>query len=190
MIPYILALCLLEGKLILQKVTILGLGCDDELPENILKGWIKWVNIIGSFAGLSISRYCFLEGLMMENDENVAYQLHGFCYASNQSLSFVVYLRRKINGHSCVAFVQGKAKFVLVNQTSWVKSRMELEAAEMCTKLMLDVSKSLQHPGCHLYFWSDSQVVLRWIINLDLHLPRFVKRRVDRILSVASADAS
>ena len=63
---------------------------------------------------------------------------------------------------------------MLVNQTNWVISRKELEAAEMCSKLM-------QSPFL--------QVVLRWIINPDLHLPRFVKRRVDRILLVASADA-
>ena len=59
----------------------------------------------------------------------------------------------------------------------------------MCSKLMQDVSKSLQHLGCSLHFWSDSQVVLRWIVNPDLHLPRFVKRRVGRILLVAFADA-
>ena len=33
----ILAPCLLKEKLILQKVTILGLGWDGELPEDILK---------------------------------------------------------------------------------------------------------------------------------------------------------
>ena len=59
----------------------------------------------------------------------------------------------------------------------------------MCTKLMQDVSKLLQHLGCSLHFWSDLQVVLRWIINPDLHLPHFVKHQVDRILLVASADA-
>ena len=37
----ILAPCLLEGKLILQKVTILGLGWDDELPEDIGRDWSK-----------------------------------------------------------------------------------------------------------------------------------------------------
>ena len=125
---------------------------------------------------------------MIEDDENDAYQHHGFRDASNQALSCVVYLRRIINRRSCVAFVQGKAKVVLVNQTNWVISRKKLEAAEMCWKLMQDVSKSLQHLGCSLHFWSDSQVVLRWIINPDLHLPLFVKRRVDRNLLVASAD--
>ena len=142
-----------------------------------------------SFAGLSIPRCYFLEEPVIEDDENVAYRLHGFCDASIQALSCVVYLSRIIHGRSCVAFVQGKAKVVLVNQTNWVISRKELEAAEMCTKLMQDVSKSLQHLGCSLHFWSDSQVILRWIINRDSYLPRFVKRQVDRILLVASADA-
>ena len=100
---------------------------------------------MGSFAGLSIPRYCFLEAPVIEDDKNVAYQLHGFCDASNQSLSCVVYLRRIINGRSCVAFVQGKAKVVLVNQTNWIILHKELETAETCTKLMQDVTKLLQH---------------------------------------------
>ena len=31
-------------------------------------------------------------------------------------------------------------------------------------------------------------MVLKWIINLDLHIPRFVKRRVDKIHLVAPGD--
>ena len=142
-----------------------------------------------NFAGLSIPRYCFLEEPVIEDNENGGYQLHGFCDASNQALSCVVYLRRIINGRSCVAFVQGKAKVVWVNQTNWVILRKELKAAEMCSKLKKDVSKSLKHLGCSLHFWSNSQGVLKWIINPDIHLLRFVKRRVDRILLVASAHA-
>ena len=59
----------------------------------------------------------------------------------------------------------------------------------MCSKLIKNKSKSLQHLGCSLHLWSDSQVILRWIINPDFHLPRFAKRRVDRVLLVISADA-
>ena len=135
-------------------MAILGLGWEDELPEDIRKDWSKWVNVMESFAGLSIPRYCFLEGPVIEDDESVAHQLHGFCDTSNQALSCVVYLRRIINGRSCVAFVQDKAKIVLVNQISWLISHKELEAAEMCSKLMQEVSKSLQHLGCSLHFWS------------------------------------
>ena len=113
-----LAPWLLEEKLILQKVTILGLGWDIKLPEDILKDWSKCVNVMESFAGWSISRCCFLEGPVIKNDENVAYQLHEFCDESSQALSCVVYLRRRVNGRSCVVFVQGKAKVVLMNQTN------------------------------------------------------------------------
>ena len=66
-------------------------------------------------------------------------------------------------------------------------SRKELEAAVMCSELMKNVLESLQHLGCSLHFWTDSQVVLRWIINPNLNLPRFVKRRIDKIHSVSSA---
>ena len=77
----------------------------------------------------------------------------------------------------------------MVGQANWVISRKELEAARLCLKLMHSVSVALQHLGCNLNFWSDSQVVLGWIVNPDLYLPRFVKRRVDKILLVAPADA-
>ena len=42
---------------------------------------------MGSFAGLSIPHYRFLEGPVIEDDKNIAYQLYGFCDASNQALS-------------------------------------------------------------------------------------------------------
>ena len=141
----ILAPCLLEGKLILQKVTFLDLGWDDELPEDILKDWSKWVNVMESFAGLSITRYCFLEGPVIEDDGDVAYQLHGFCDASNQALSCVVFLRRIINGRSCVALVQGKAKVVLVNQTNWVMGHEKSQRGRRGSRKTNDTHQGTWH---------------------------------------------
>ena len=59
----------------------------------------------------------------------------------------------------------------------------------MCAELMLVVSNSLRHVDCSLHFRTDSQVVLRLIINPDLHLPKFVKCRLDRILQVESSES-
>ena len=78
---------------------------------------------------------------------------------------------------------------VLSDQKNWVISRKELEAAKLSSELMLSIVKSLSHLSCSLHFWTDSQVALKWIVNPDLHLPRFVKRRVDKIHLVASPDA-
>ena len=54
---------------------------------------------------------------------------------------------------------------------------------------MLLASKALHRYRCSIHFWTDSQVVLKWIVNPDLHLERFVKRRVDKILVVSSPEA-
>ena len=154
----ILAPCLLGGKLILQRITALGLKWDDSLL--ILEEWHKWVEMMDEIDKISIPWYCFHGGDLQGTDRDT-FQLHGFCDASDHALSCVLYLRRFVNGHSCVAFIQGKTGVVLVNQTNWVVSRKELEAAKMCAELMQTVSKSLQHLACSLHFWSDSQVVLK-----------------------------
>ena len=175
--------------MILQNVATLGLDWDDELPKDIVKEWRKWVALMESLADVSIPRYCFAGGCEFACREGAEYQLHGFCDVSNYAFSCVVYLRCLVNGRSCVAFVQGKVQVVLTTQTSWVISRKELKAAKMCGALMQAVSKALQHLGCSLHFWSDSKVVLKRIINPDLHLPSFMKRRVDMIHLVAPANS-
>ena len=53
---------------------------------------------------------------------------------------------------------------------------------------MRNISDSLKYLGCSLYFWTDSQVVLKWIVNPALRLVRFVKRRVDKIHRVGFVD--
>ena len=94
----IVAPCLLEGKLILQNVTTLGLGWDDELPQGILKRWRKWVTLMETFASVSIPRYYFAGGYEFACREGAEYQLHVFCCdVSNHAFSCVVYLRRVLN---------------------------------------------------------------------------------------------
>ena len=115
-------------------------------------------------------------------------QLHGFCDASNLAYSCVVYLRRLVDGKPEVSFILGKSRLVLTHQSNWVISRKELEAAKFCSELMPQASGALAHLNITLHFWTDSQVVLKWITNPDLHLARFVKRRVDIILRVVPSN--
>ena len=50
---------------------------------------------------------------------------------------------------------------------------------------MHSTSKAIQNLNCTAHYWTDSQVVLKWIVNPDLSLARFVKRRVDQIHLIA-----
>ena len=181
--PYLLA-----GKLILQEVATLGFGWDDELPDDILRRWDVWVNTLKILSNLSLPRCCCpIES--NDNDGPPVYQLHGFCDASNSAMSAVIYLRRIVKGEALVSFLMAKCRLVLNNQSSWVISRKELEAAKICSELMLLAARALHHLPLTIHFWTDSQVVLKWIINPDLHLVRFVKRRIDKILLAASPES-
>ena len=144
--------------------------------------------LCGSGHRLSLARDCF-PGCETISCDKIVYQLNGFCDASNSAMSCVIYLRRIVNGASQMSFLLGKSRLVLSNQSNWVISRKELEAAQICSELMLLASKALHRYRCSIHFWTDSQVVLKWIVNPDLHLARFVKRRVDKILVVSSREA-
>ena len=142
---------------------------------------------MSKLSDFSIPRYCF-EITEAANAASV-YQLHGFCDASNSAFSCVVYLRRVVNGELQVAFVLGKSRLVLTHQANWVISPKELEAAKLCSELVSHAAVALSHLNCSAHLWTDSQVVLKWITNPDLHLVRFVKRRVDKILSFFAPEA-
>ena len=64
-------------------------------------------------------------------------------------------------------------------------SRKELEAAKLCSDLILLAKSALKSFTCSLYFWTDSQVVYEWTKNPNLHLTKFVKRRIHKILLVS-----
>ena len=178
---------ILGARMILQKVSTSGADWDDVLPVDVKDKWRKWLSSLSKLSEFSIPRYCF-EITEAANAASV-YQLHGFCDASNSAFSCVVYLRRVVNGESQVAFVLGKSRLVLKYQANWVISRKELEAAKLCSELVSHAVVALSHLNCSAHLWTDSQVVLKWITNSDLHLVRFVKRRVDKILSFFAPEA-
>ena len=181
----IVAPLLLGGKLILQKVTATGVDWDNAVSDEVKKDWKKWLetsNILNEFC---IPRNFLLEHTELRNDAE--YQLHGFCDVSDSAFSCAIYLRGVSAAKAQVSFAIGKSKLVLTHQKGWVISRKELEAAKMLSELIVQTSKALHDLNCKIFCWTDSQVVFKWIVNPDLSLARFVKRRVDRILLVVPA---
>ena len=86
-----------------------------------------------------------------------------------------------VDGISCVSFVFGESHIVLRSQQYWAIARKELVAAVTSVELMKSASDALQLPKCTQHFWCDSKVVLQWISNPELRLPKFVARRIDII---------
>ena len=72
----ILAPFLLKGKLILQKVTLSGIGWDDDLPGDVKNDWKNWIRSMEAVADYSTPRYCFSDEVENTNGDKVIYQLH------------------------------------------------------------------------------------------------------------------
>ena len=60
---------------------------------------------------------------------NVLYQLHGLCDASNLAFACAIYFCNLVNGFPESGFSVGKSRLVLTCQSGWVISRKEPEAA-------------------------------------------------------------
>ena len=140
-----------------------------------------WIAEFNALSSVSLDRYCFPKAEIPCADDSVKYQLHGFADASNNALSCVEYLRCRVNGKAAVSFVFGKSYVVLCHQSNWIISRKELEVAKMCSEVMLHAQAGFKDLSCEVKFWTDSQVIHKWIINSDLHLSKFVKRRIEKI---------
>ena len=100
----------------------------------------------------------------------------------------VIYLRRIIDNHAHAAFVYGKSRVILIHQQNWPIARKELVAAVMSTELMASAAKALGLPHYSRHFWCDSKVVLQWVTNPNLRLPKFISRRLELIRRVSSSN--
>ena len=85
---------------------------------------------------VSIPRNCFRDNLPVNHDA-VKFQLHAFCDASNTAFSCVIFLSCWYYDKVEVKFMKGKCRMVLTSQANWIISRKELEAAKICSELML-----------------------------------------------------
>ena len=182
--------CLLGGKLILQRVATAKFAWDDELPADIIENWNSWISSLKDLSCVELERYRLANNeTPCENKDSAIYQLNGFCDASDNAFFCVIYLRRIVNGCATLSFISGRSRVVLNHQSNWVISRKELDTAKICSDLMLQALKALEDLSCTVKFWTDSQVVHEWITNRELHLPRFVKRRIDKIILVFPPDS-
>ena len=129
----------------MQRVATAKFAWDDELPADIIENWNFWLSSLKDLSCVELERYCFANNeAPCENKDSAIYQLHGFCDASHNAFSCVIYLRRIVNGCATLSFISGRSRVVLNHQSNWVIFCKELEAAKICSDLMLQALKALE----------------------------------------------
>jgi Pao retrotransposon peptidase len=123
---------------------------DAKLPENYIAKWNKWSSALANMATLRIPR-C----LKTRSDYPLSRTLHCFCNASTKGYGTVVYLCTAYpSGHVDVTFVIGKSRVAPVKFVSI--HRLELQAAQLGSRLDTSIVEPLGQSIDCVSFWSDS----------------------------------
>lgn len=146
-------MALLPAKQILQDLCRTKLGWDDQIPQEMVQRWQKWLDKFTLLKTFSICR-CFAP---KDLGEVAAVQLHHFCDASEAEYGWVSYLRLlNTNQKVSVAFVMRKARVALKQTTI---PRLELAAVAVRKDNMLNAELDMKLESV---FWSDSMTVLQF----------------------------
>ena len=174
----------LEGKLILQQLVVMGkkanndnpLGWDDPLPEIMNQCWRRWRDALPDLEKVSIPRCYHSRGFgTVERRE-----IHAFSDASKEAIGTAVYLREfDSGGEISVSLLYGRSKIAPVHSTSI--PRLELCSAVLTTQAVRMIRRELDVEVNEEIYYSDSKVVLGYIQNESRRFYVYVANRVQTI---------
>ncbi|XP_077276985.1 uncharacterized protein LOC143905440 [Temnothorax americanus] len=162
------------AKCLIQRLWTLKLEWDDEPPLEVRRQWERYQSEFDALTALRIPR-TFPVG------DNIRYELHGFCDASELGYGAVIYLRVVAPSESKRLLLCAKSKVAPLRAVSL--PRLELCAALLLADLTAYVRQVLRG---HTVIdteraWSDSTVALCWIRSSPHRWKTFVRNRVARI---------
>lgn len=157
----------------MQKIWLLKLDWDDELPEDITKSWLQLKTDLTSLNDLQVKRHVICKN-------HVSIELHGFCDASQKTYAACIYMRSIDRDNKVhVSLLCAKTKVAPVKQ-KLTAPRLELCSALLLSRLLKKVSDALSI-NYDIHLWCDSQIVLCWIQTQSTLLKQFVANRVKEI---------
>lgn len=155
-----------RGKMLMQLLWKRQFAWDEILPNDIITDWVKIRNDIAIVTTTQFNRSYFQDSFSTDAT------LHVFSDASIKAYGACAYLVSGDQSILCMA----KNRVAPLKQLSIPK--LELCAALMGAKLCKHIRSTLDCKN--VYLWSDSQIVLSWIVSTKI-LPGFVFNRVKAI---------
>lgn len=165
------------AKTIMQKLWRTGLGWDKLVPDAIYREWQQFQQQLPLITQIRLPRWlgiCDQRGVT----------LHGFADASEMAYGAVLYARvEAVDSVQCVLIA---AKSRVAPLKTVTIPRLELCAAQLLSELLHIFRKSTKYAHVKATLWSDSEIVLAWLVKDAAALKTFVNNRVQRIQRLTS----
>jgi hypothetical protein len=177
-------------KSLLQKLWQKKLTWDQQLPEEDLKCWRRWKSDLQCLSDVIIPRCYKSNGKEFEStgDKHTKdVQLHNFSDASEKGYGVASYMRTEFTDGSVVcSLVFGKSRTAPLRKITI--PRLELQAAILSVRISEMILREIQINFSNIYYWTDSEVVLKYIMNENKRFTVYVGNRVAEIREKTKLD--
>ena len=180
---------LLEGRLLLQQLVIMGkkkndnkpLGWDDPLPDAQSLQWKQWRGSLPDLEKIAVRR-CYHP----KNFGSITRaEVHAFSDASQDAIGACVYLRLVSHkGEISTTLLFGQSRVAPLQVTSI--PRLELCAAVLAVQAGTRILKEIDMKIDDITYYTDSKVVLGYIQNSSRRFYVYVANRVQLIRRLSS----
>lgn len=165
----------IKAKILLQRLWEEGLGWDDAVPPALEQAWLEWRQELRLLVDKHIPRCYYPKSV------KIGYrQLHGFSDASEEAYAGVVYFRF-VDTTGCVhtSLVMAKTKVAPIKRLSI--PRLELCGAFLLAQLLNHCQTVFNLSTEDIFAWTDSTIVLSWLVGNPRRFKTFVGNRVSLI---------
>ncbi|KAL0819980.1 hypothetical protein ABMA28_007977 [Loxostege sticticalis] len=165
--------CVIQSRIIMQKVWQSGIQWDEQLRDSEAELWFRWLSNLSQLEEVDVPRWYGLR-----RDKPV--ELHVFGDASELAYAAVAYIvGESLDGQRRAAMVMGKARVTPVKIVSI--PRLELQAAVLACRLAETVKGKLDMVISKQFLWTDSKTVYHWVHSDAREFQKFVSHRLAEI---------
>ncbi|XP_073949686.1 uncharacterized protein [Choristoneura fumiferana] len=170
--------CIVEAKVIMQKLWQHKYSWDEEIPTNLNLLWTRFEETLPFINRIKIPRW-----ILFNSVHDI--ELHIFTDASEVAYGTCAYVRSKDTaGAITVRLLASKNKIAPIKPTTI--PRLELCGVLLGSRLFTKLLSSLTLKFSNVFFWCDSMIVLAWLESSPTNLKPFVRNRVSEVQDVTA----